>query len=106
MTEEELPGKAVQPIPVLMSGGLSAQHLVQGDLQSQQIIIPQPIHPKMGNISNTTFPQNTAILDHVLGIVPPQLPTEEDLLKSPDDAGTPVNMEDNFWQNLHNIMNY
>ena len=215
LTGQRLPG---QPVPGLMPGGLSAQHFMQGQIQSQQIMIPRPIHPEMGNISNITPPQNTPLLDPALGIpprqfgintpapaavttqphlapvsdvrvsspslqledsnssaietsatepvpttssvtsqdayqssappitttkstevpapsseavppsseavplpaaktssasetpvkqtktpglirLPPQLPTEEDLLKSPDAAGTPVNMKKNYWQN-------
>ncbi|KAL5267474.1 hypothetical protein ACHWQZ_G004491 [Mnemiopsis leidyi] len=215
MPMQTMPGQSLAGPPVSghMPGAISSHHF----LQNQQIMIPRPIHPEMGNTSNITAPQNrhaplvtpthsmppsqfglhnipvssvASTLPHLMpntevvapsppplpqedtnnsvpvtttivpltdnssvrsqnaysGIplpvtsskdtgapvpssegpamktsstAPPvtpvkqsaktpgiirlpqdhQLPTEEDLLKSPDAAGTPVNMKKNYWQN-------
>jgi len=216
---QPLPGQPLsgQSIPGPMPGAIPTQRFIQSQLQGQQIMIPRPIHPEMGNTSNITPPQNrdrhTPLMDPAHGMparqfglqipvqpapttqpnlvpasdvavsspslppedttnsvietstdvpapvssgvktpqdtyqssavstntskstelppsssealppsaktstapettpvkqptktpglirLPPQLPTEEDLLKSPDAGGTPVNMKKNYWQN-------
>ena len=60
MPGQPIPGQPLAGPPVSghMPGTISSHHILQNQLQNQQIMIPRPIHPEMGNTSNITAPQN------------------------------------------------